>query len=61
MRAGIPEAVACGAPPVGAAADDLLDALACAMIAWRIHAGIATAFPKDFARDTYGLPIAIWA
>ena len=39
VAAGIPEAVACAAPPRGAAADDLLDALACATIARRIHAG----------------------
>jgi predicted RNase H-like nuclease len=61
ISAGLPEAVACAAPPAGAAADDLLDALACATIARRIHAGIATPFPKDFAHDAYGLPMAIWA
>jgi predicted RNase H-like nuclease len=59
--AGIPQAVACATAPAGAAADDLLDALACATIARRIHAGTAIAFPKDFGRDAYGLPMAIWA
>ena len=61
MRAGVPATIACAPPPSGAAADDLLDALACATIARRIHAGLATPFPKDFTRDAYGLPIAIWA
>ncbi len=48
-------------PPKGAAADDLLDALACAAIARRIHAGIAQSFPDDPQHDEYGLPMAIWA
>ncbi len=48
------------APP-GAAADDLLDALACAAIARRILAGRATPFPDPPLRDGFGLPVAIWA
>src|SRR6185436_6355461 len=51
VGAGIPEAVACADPPRGAAADDLLDALACATIARRIHAGVARPFPEIFGRD----------
>jgi predicted RNase H-like nuclease len=50
-----------GAPPKGAGADDLLDALACAAIARRIHAGLARPFPDPPARDACGLPMAIWA
>lgn len=61
VAAGIPEAVAGAPPPASAAADDLLDALACAAIARRIHAGLARPFPPDFGRDEFGLPMAIWA
>jgi predicted RNase H-like nuclease len=50
-----------GAPPQGAGADDLLDALACAAIARRIHAGLARPFPDPPARDAFGLPMVIWA
>jgi predicted RNase H-like nuclease len=48
------------APP-GAAADDVLDALACAVIARRIHFGLAKPFPDPPLRDEFGLQIAIWA
>lgn len=48
-------------PPSGASRDDLLDALACAAIARRIHAGLAEPFPKSPPHDAYGLPMAIWA
>ena len=41
--------------------DDLLDALACAAIARRIHAGLAKPFPDPPPVDRYGLPMAIWA
>jgi predicted RNase H-like nuclease len=61
VAAGVPEAVACADPPRGAAADDLLDALACATIARRIHAGVARPFPENFGRDEFALPMAIWA
>jgi predicted RNase H-like nuclease len=61
IGAGIPEATACAAPPRGAAADDLLDALACATVARRLHAGLARPFPPAFERDEFGLPMAIWA
>ena len=47
--------------PAGAAADDLLDALACAAIARRILAGTAVPFPDPPLRDDFGLPVAIWA
>jgi len=48
-------------PPKGAAEDDLLDALACAGVARRLHAGLAQCFPDPPPRDSYGLPMAIWA
>jgi predicted RNase H-like nuclease len=50
-----------GAPPKGAGPDDVLDALACAAIARRIHAGLARPFPDPPARDAFGVPMAIWA
>jgi len=59
--AGLPAELVDAAPPKGAAADDLLDALACAAIARRIHAGIARPFPDPPPRDAYELPMAIWA
>ena len=61
IAAGLPRTMVESEPPRGAASDDLLDALACAAIARRIHAGIAEPFPKSPPRDAYGLPMAIWA
>jgi len=58
--AGLPRTHVETAPPDGAAADDLLDALACAAIARRIHAGIARPYPDPPPRDRHGLPMAIW-
>jgi predicted RNase H-like nuclease len=59
--AGLPRHIVEGGPPPGAAPDDLLDALACAAIARRIHAGLAKPFPDPPPLDSYGLPMAIWA
>jgi predicted RNase H-like nuclease len=61
IAAGFPRAVVEATPPRGAGADDVLDALACAAIARRIHAGLAKPFPDPPQRDEYGLPMAIWA
>jgi predicted RNase H-like nuclease len=61
MDAGLASAAVNGTPPQGAGADDLIDALACAAIARRIHAGLATPFPDLPERDAFGLPMAIWA
>jgi predicted RNase H-like nuclease len=61
MAVGLPVSVVTSAPPKGAGADDLLDALACAAIARRLHAGTARPFPDPPGRDGYGLPVAIWA
>lgn len=61
LAAGFADDVLRAAPPKGAAADDLLDALACAAIARRLHAGVAEPFPNPPPRDALGLPMAIWA
>jgi predicted RNase H-like nuclease len=61
IAAGFPEDAVNAPPPKGAAADDLLDALACAAIARRIHAGDAQPFPNPPPRDAFGLAMAIWA
>ena len=58
---GFPAAVVVGPPAKGADPDDLLDALACAAIARRIHVGAARPFPDPYQRDAFGLPMAIWA
>jgi len=61
IAAGMPEETVNAAPPKGAAADDLLDALACAAIARRIRAGAARPFPDPPPQDAFGLNMAIWA
>ncbi|BBF94657.1 DUF429 domain-containing protein [Blastochloris tepida] len=57
---GLPDA-AMAEPPPGAGADDLLDALACALTARRLRAGLAQPFPDPPEHDAFGLPMAIWA
>lgn len=61
VAAGLAEDAVNASPPKGAAADDLLDALACAAIARRICAGVAQSFPSPPPRDEFGLAMAIWA
>jgi predicted RNase H-like nuclease len=61
IEAGVAAAVVDQGAPDGAAMDDLLDALACAVTARRIHAGDARAFPDAPGRDAFGLTMAIWA
>lgn len=61
IAAGLPRDLVHGAPPPGAGADDRLDALACAAIARRIHAGTARPFPDPPPVDAVGLRMAIWA
>ncbi|MBI4274504.1 MAG: DUF429 domain-containing protein [Rhizobiales bacterium] len=58
---GLPPSAVEAAPPKGAGGDDLLDALACAAIARRIHSGVAKPFPDPPPRDEFGMPMAIWA
>jgi predicted RNase H-like nuclease len=60
VAAGFPKDVVNSAAPRGAEPDDLLDALACAAIARRIHSGIAQPFPDPPQRDAFGLRMAIW-
>ncbi len=61
IAGGLPRAIVEAPPPAGAAADDLLDALACAFVARRIHGGFAQSFPDPPPRDAFGLRMAIWA
>jgi predicted RNase H-like nuclease len=61
IAAGLPAEAVNAMPPRGAATDDLLDALACAAVARRIHRGVAKPFPDPPPRDAHGLPMAIWA
>jgi predicted RNase H-like nuclease len=61
IDAGFPAATVEAKPPKGAGPDDLLDALACAAIAQRIHTGLARPFPDPPERDALGLVMAIWA
>ncbi len=61
IAGGLPEALVDTAPANGAGADDLLDALACAVVARRIHRGDAQSFPDPPPRDEFGLVMAIWA
>jgi len=61
IGAGMPAAAVEASPPKGAGPDDLIDALACAAIARRIHAGMARPFPEPPERDAFGLTMAIWA
>lgn len=59
-RAGIADEAVSARPPRGAAADDLLDALAALVVARHIAAGRGRPFPDPPGRDSHGLPIAIW-
>jgi predicted RNase H-like nuclease len=59
--AQLPLTLVTASPPKGAAEDDVIDALACAAIARRLHAGLARPFPDPPPCDAYGLPMAIWA
>jgi predicted RNase H-like nuclease len=61
IAADLPGEAVAAKPPVGAGADDLLDAFACAAIARRLHAGTARPFPDPPGRDRFDLPVAIWA
>ncbi len=60
VAAGIAVASVDARPPKGAAADDVLDALAALIVARHIHAGRGRPFPDPPGRDSHGLPIAIW-
>lgn len=60
-RSGLlPETLIASLPPRGAAADDLLDALACLTVALDLATGGGQSFPDPPGRDAHGLPVAIW-
>jgi len=61
IKAGLPAAAVEASPPKGAGPDDLIDALACVVIAWRIFNGVAQPFPDPPERDAFGLRMTIWA
>lgn len=61
MKARLPKIVVDCDPPKGAKPDDLLDALACAVVARRIYDRTAKHFPDQPSLDEYDLPMAIWA
>ena len=61
IAAGLPHETVNATPPKGAGPDDLLDALACAAVARRLHRGEAQPFPDPPPRDAFGLAMAIWA
>lgn len=58
---GVPVDIFFQPPPNGAAADDVLDAIVCSVVAYRIACDEAQCFPDPPERDAHGLPIAIWA
>jgi predicted RNase H-like nuclease len=59
--AGVPFDVLDMPTPRGAAADDVMDALAMSVVAERILRGEALSFPDPPERDAFGLPVAIRA
>jgi predicted RNase H-like nuclease len=61
IKGGIRPCIVRGKPLKYAKVDDMLDALACALIARRIRAKKARSFPSPPPRDAHGLPMAIWA
>jgi predicted RNase H-like nuclease len=61
LAAGLAEDAVNATPPEGVGADDLVDALACAVVARRIHRDEALSFPDPPERDAHGLTMAIWA
>jgi predicted RNase H-like nuclease len=58
---GVPTEALSQPLPKGAAADDVLDAFVCSLVAARIAKGEARCFPDPPERDVHGLPVAIWA
>jgi predicted RNase H-like nuclease len=47
-------------PPRGAGPDDYIDALAALVVARHLAGGAGRPFPDPPARDSFGLPVAIW-
>ncbi len=61
IGSGLPHDAVNLPPPKGAGPDDLLDALACAAVARRLHRGEAMPYPNPPPCDAFGLAMAIWA
>lgn len=61
IAAGLPEALVASDPAPQVAADDHLDAMAALIVARDIAAGRAEPLPNPIERDSYGLPVVIWA
>jgi predicted RNase H-like nuclease len=59
--AGFSEAFLGQKPPKGVGVDDFLDACACAHVAEKMARGQAICMPEHPERDSYNIPIAIWA
>jgi predicted RNase H-like nuclease len=59
--AGYPEDFLDRKPPKGVGVDDFLDACACAWVAEKMAKGEARSFPEKPERDSFGIPMAIWA
>ncbi len=59
--AGFDEAFLDRKPPKGVGVDDFIDACACAWVAQRIARGQAVRFPAAPTKDSFGIPMAIWA
>jgi len=61
IAAGLSEAMVGSPPPPGVGADDHLDAMAALVVARDIAEDRAEPLPNAIERDSYGLPIVIWA
>ncbi|NEU12987.1 DUF429 domain-containing protein [Methylobacterium sp. BTF04] len=61
IAAGLPAALVASPSPSRIGADDHLDAMAALIVARDIVLGRAQAMPDPPGRDTYGLPVVIWA
>lgn len=60
IAAGLSAGLVHAPAPRGAAADDVLDALAALVVARHIAAGRGSPFPDPPGQDSHGLPVAIW-
>ena len=59
--AGFSEDFLATKPPKGVGIDDFMDACACAWVAEKLARGTAICFPQKAERDSFGIPMAIWA
>lgn len=61
VAAGFSEDFLSREPPKGVGVDDFIDACACAAVAEKIARGTAISFPATPRKDSFGIPMAIWA